>query len=103
MKNLDALVHKTKHKTSINFEDYCTGYKNNFLYRVSPHPFYINNRIRPCNFIFVKKELDLRPDLHYNYLMKSNRTSPPGMILSVHGTGISSKLDGGYAAGKAVK
>jgi len=58
--------------------------------------------IRPCNFVFVKNELDLTPELHYDYLMKSN-PNVPGMILSVHGTGISESLDGGYAASLVVK
>ena len=61
-----------------------------------------DNYIRPCNYVFVKNELDLNPDLHYKYLMKSN-PSAPGMILSVHGTGISESLDGGYAASLVVK
>ena len=50
----------------------------------------------------MKKELELKPDLHYKYLMKSNPI-PPKMILSIHGTAISRKLDGGYEASKAVK
>ncbi|CAG5104465.1 Oidioi.mRNA.OKI2018_I69.chr1.g1267.t1.cds [Oikopleura dioica] len=57
--------------------------------------------IRPCNFVMVRNELDLNPKLHYDYLMRSNPA--PGMILSVHGTGISESLDGGYAASLLVK